>query len=44
MHIEIYIQGRKTIVCCNGKEKEIKTAFFKKLTVNDMLLYINEKG
>lgn len=43
MIILIKIEGRKTTVQMNGEEIEYKTAFLKKMTVNDFLLYTQHK-
>ncbi|MDB0602152.1 hypothetical protein PL373_13535 [Tenacibaculum maritimum] len=39
-NLKIEIQGRKSIIELNGKTSEHKTAFIKKMTVNDLLLYL----
>lgn len=43
MKITIEIKGRITKVTYNGKTTEHKTAFLKKLTVNDFLNYITNE-
>lgn len=40
MNLIINIDGRKTTIEYNGKTTEHKTAFIKKMTVNDLLLEI----
>jgi len=43
MNLKIDIQKQKTFIDCNGKKTEHKTVFIKKMTVNDLLLYVNYK-
>ena len=43
MSLKIDIQGRKTFIDCNGKKTEHNTVFIKKMTVNDLILYVNYK-
>ena len=43
MSLKIDIQGNKTFIDCNGKKTEHRTVFIKKMTVNDLLLYVNYK-
>jgi len=37
------IKGRKTLITHNGKSMELKTAFLKRMTVNDFIEYTKEK-
>ena len=43
MKIEFTIEHGSTLVKVDKKERVIKTAFLKKLTVNDLILYVQQK-
>ena len=41
MELSIKTEGRKTTIEFNGTKSEHKTAFIKRMTVNDLLLYLD---
>ena len=43
MKIEFTIEHGNTLVKVDEKERLIKTAFLRKLTVNDLILYVTQK-
>ena len=40
--ILVKIEGRKTEIEINGEKSDHKTAFIKRMTVNDLLLYLDQ--
>jgi len=42
MKIEFTIEHNNTLVKVGDKERLIKTAFLRKLTVNDLILYVTQ--
>ena len=43
MKITIKINGRTSIISNENKSEEINTVFMKKMTVNDLILYIDRE-
>jgi hypothetical protein len=44
MEIKIKITGRKTEIDIDGKITHVKTAWLKKMYLNDIILYYNKNG
>ena len=43
MKIEFTIEHGNTLVKVDNKQRLIKTSFLKKMTVNDLILYVQQK-
>ena len=43
MKIEFTIEHGNTLVKAGDKQRLIKTSFLKKMTVNDLILYVQQK-